>query len=111
MRWSPLLTTDLTYGMLKNNAPFNPEIDLGNRERFSDKPHKGKKDKSRRCQDFVRVHRYRGGKGRTEGERKLSQNAVSAECGICASVPESSSWSAIHGKPGTGNRRCYSTCR
>ena len=77
MRWSPLLTTDLTYGMLKNNAPFNPEIDLGNRERFSDKPHKGKKDKSRRCQDFDTgapiSRRQRKNRGRTEAVPKRSK--------------------------------------
>ncbi len=81
----------IIYGMLKNNTPFNPEIDLANRERTSDKPQEVRRDKSRRYQDFDANAPISGRQRRKREERKLSQNAVSIECGICASVPESPS--------------------
>jgi len=84
-------TLRIVYGMLKNNTPFNPEIDLENRKRSSDNPQKGKKDKSRRYQDFDTGAPISRRQRKKREERKLSQNAVSVKCGISASVPESSS--------------------
>jgi len=81
----------IIYGMLKNNTPFNPEIDLKNRERNSDKPQKERKDKSRRYQDFDTNAPISKRQRKKREERKLSQNAVSVECGISAPVPEPSS--------------------
>ena len=81
----------IIYGMLKNNTPFNPEIDLKNRERNSDKPQKERKDKSRRYQDFDTNAPISRRQRKKREERKLSQNAVSVECGISAPVPEPSS--------------------
>jgi transposase len=81
----------IIYGMLKNNTPFNPEIDLRNRERISDKPQKVWKNKSRRYQDFDTNAPISRRQRKKREERKLSQNAVSVECGISAPVPESSS--------------------
>ena len=79
----------IVYGMLKNNTQFNPEIDLQNRQRSSIKPQKESKDKSRRYQDFDMNAPVSGRQRKKREERKLSQNAVSVECGISAPVPES----------------------
>jgi transposase len=81
----------IVYGMLKNNTPFNPEIDLKNRERTSEQPQKERKDKSRRYQDFDATAPISGRQRKKRAERKLSQNAVSVECGICAPAPQLSS--------------------
>ncbi len=81
----------IVYGMLKNNTPFNPEIDLKNRERNAEKSQKERKDKSRRYQDFDTNAPISGRQRKKREERKLSQNAVSVECGISAPVPEPSS--------------------
>jgi len=81
----------IIYGMLKNNTPFNPEIDLKNRERTSSKPQRERKDKSRRYQDFDKNAPISGRQRKKREERRLSQNAVSVECGISAPAPESSS--------------------
>jgi hypothetical protein len=81
----------IVYGMLKNNTPFNPEIDLKNRERTSEQPQKERKDKSRRYQDFDANAPISGRQKKKRAERKLSQNAVSVECGICTPVPQLSS--------------------
>jgi hypothetical protein len=81
----------IVYGMLKNNTPFNPEIDLKNRERNAERSQKERKDKSRRYQDFDTNAPISGRQRKKREERKLSQNAVSVECGISAPVPEPSS--------------------
>lgn len=81
----------IIYGMLKSNTPFNPEIDLENRKRTSSKPQRERKDKSRRYQDFDKNAPISGRQRKKREERKLSQNAVSVECGISAPAPESSS--------------------
>lgn len=80
----------IIYGMLKNNTPFNAEIDMRNRERTVAQPQRPKKDKSRRFQDFDTNAPISRRQRKKREERKLSQNAVSVECGIGASVPESS---------------------
>lgn len=81
----------IIYGMLKNNTAFNPEIDLENRERTSSKPQRERKDKSRRYQDFDKNAPISGRQRKKREERRLSQNAVSVECGISAPAPELSS--------------------
>lgn len=80
----------IIYGMLKSNTPFNPEIDLQNRQKNIEKPLKGKKDKNRRYQEFDANAPISRRQRKKREERKLSQNAVSVECGISASVPVSS---------------------
>jgi len=80
----------IIYGMLKSNTPFNPEIDLQNRQKNIEKPLKEKKDKSRRYQKFDTNAPISRRQKKKREERKLSQNAVSVECGISASVPVSS---------------------
>jgi transposase len=78
----------IIYGMLKNNTPFNPEIDLQNKLRNIEKPLKEKKDKNRRYQEFDTNAPISRRQRQKREERKLSQNAVSVECGIGASAPE-----------------------
>ena len=77
----------ITYGMLKSNTPFNPEIDLENRAKASAQPPKESKDKSRRYQDFDAHAPISRRQRKKREERKLSQNAVSVECGISTPVP------------------------
>ena len=45
-------TLRILYGMLKNNTPFNPEIDRKNQERSSKKVSHAPKDKNRRYQEY-----------------------------------------------------------
>ena len=79
----------IIYGMLKNNTPFDPGIDLKNREKSSGKPPKESKDRSRRFQDFDTNAPISSRQRKKRVERKLSQNArCGVECGICASVPQ-----------------------
>jgi transposase len=79
----------IIYGMLKNNTSFKPEIDLQNRKRTLKQSQKEVKDKNRRFQDFDTNAPISTRQKKKREERKLSQNAVSVECGIGASVPES----------------------
>jgi transposase len=81
----------IIYGMLKNNTPFNPETDLKNRERTLEQPQTERRDKSRRYQDFDTKAPISRRQRKKRAERKLSQNAVSVKCGICASAPQLSS--------------------
>lgn len=80
----------IIYGMLKNNTPFNHEVDLQNRMKNSEEPKQIKKDKNRRYQEFDMHAPISRRQKKKRKERKLSQNAVSVESGICASIPESS---------------------
>jgi transposase len=80
----------IVYGMLKNNTPFNPEIDLKNRAKTVAQQPKESKDKSRRYQDFDAQAPISRRQRKKRGERELSQNAVSVECGISTPVPQSS---------------------
>ena len=81
----------IIYGMLKNNTAFNPEIDKKNQEMASEKPQKIRKDKSRRHQEFDTNAPISRRQKKKREEQKQSQNAVSAEYGICASAPKPSS--------------------
>jgi hypothetical protein len=42
----------IIYGMLKNNQPFDPEIDRRNRERISQRKNTATREKNRRYQDY-----------------------------------------------------------
>ena len=80
----------IVYGMLKNQTPFNPEIDLKNRERTNEKKSQKSKDKDRRFQEFDKNAPISRRQKKKREERRLSQNAaIGVECGICASAPES----------------------
>ena len=80
----------IVYGMLKNKTPFNPEIDLKNRERTNVNSQQERKDKNRRFQKFDENAPISRRQKKKRQERRLSQNAhIGVECGICASAPES----------------------
>jgi len=77
----------IIYGMLKNNTPFNPDIDRQNREKTCLAGNKPVSDKNRRYQDYdgsAPISR-RGKKKRLE--RKSSQDVINIECGIKNTVP------------------------
>ena len=77
----------IIYGMLKNQTPFNPEIDLHNRKKALSRKNRPVHDKNRRYQrydDSAPVSR-RGKKKRLE--RQLSQDAFDIECGIKNTAP------------------------
>ena len=80
----------IVYGMLKNKTPFNPEIDLKNRERTNVNSQQERKDKNRRFQKFDENAPISRRQKKKRQERRLSQNAhIGVECWICASAPES----------------------
>jgi transposase len=77
----------IVYGMLKNNTPFNPEIDRKNREKARQPEGAPTTDKIRRYQTYDKNAPVskRGKKRRLE--RQSSQGAVNTECGIVKTVP------------------------
>lgn len=81
----------IIYGMLKNNTPFNPAIDLVNRERVNANSAQEKKDKKRRFQEFDKNAPISRRQKKKREEQRLSQNANDGiEYGICAPTPQSS---------------------
>lgn len=79
----------IIYGMLKNNTPFNPAIDLANRERVNEKSPQEKKDKKRRFQEFDKNAPISRRQKKKREEQRLSQNANDGiEYGICAPTPQ-----------------------
>ena len=75
------------YGMLKNNTPFDPEVDRGNRHKSLKKSNPRKESKIRRYQDYdsnapiSRRHKIK------RMEQSQSQSDKGAECGILDPVP------------------------
>ncbi len=65
----------IIYGMLKSNTPFNPAIDLGNRERVQAKSPQEKKDRNRRFQKFDKNAPISRRQKKKREEQRLSQNA------------------------------------
>lgn len=79
----------IIYGMLKNNTPFNPAVDLENRERVNAKSSQEKKDKKRRFQEFDKNAPVSRRQKKKREEQRLSQNANNGiEYGICAPTPQ-----------------------
>ena len=78
----------IIYGMLKHNQPFDPQIDLKNRQKNSPRQTKVRRDKNRRYQDFDSKAPISRRQKRKRKERKQSQNVVNVAHGISeASVP------------------------
>ena len=76
----------IVYGMLKNNRPFDPEIDWRNRQKPISQ-RKQKQNKIRRYQDYdfkAPISRRQKAK---RMEQRQSQSDNGAECGILAPVP------------------------
>jgi transposase len=77
----------ITYGMLKNNQPFDPDVDRKNRSRSIAKKKRTGKNKTRRYQkpDEKAPISRRYNKKRKEQEQ--SQNEKIIECGIIVPAP------------------------
>lgn len=79
----------IVYGMLKNNTPFSPEVDMKNQARTNVKSLQKRKDKKRRFQKFDKNAPISRRQKKKREEQRLSQNALNdVECGICTSAPE-----------------------
>jgi transposase len=78
----------ILYGMLKNNTPFSPEIDIRNRQKNiqikSDKP---AKDSSRRFQDYDRNAPITRRQKKKRMERERPHSVTSTKSGITTPVP------------------------
>ncbi len=77
----------IIYGMLKNNTPFNPEIDLQNRKRSVSATNKPSHDKNRRFQTYDESAPVSRRNRHKRLERKSSQGAINTECGIEVPAP------------------------
>lgn len=76
------------YGMLKHNKPFNPQIDIANRQRSArtknDRPAKGT---HRRFQDYDTKAPVTGRQRKKRLERERSHSVADTKSGITSPVP------------------------
>lgn len=79
----------IIYGMLKHNKPFDPEVDLRNREKNAGARKKANKDKNRRYQGFDPKAPVSGRQSKKRKERKQSHSDNNTEDGIAAPAPVS----------------------
>lgn len=78
----------IIYGMLKNNTPFDPEIDRRNRERTTPKRNSVRPDKNRRYHEYDPKAPISGRQNKKRRERNESQNGhLPHKNGIIVSVP------------------------
>lgn len=77
----------IVYGMLKNNQPFDPNIDKKNREISSSQERTIKRDKSRRYQDYDPKAPISRRQHVKRMERKQSHSDNGTKCGIQVPVP------------------------
>ena len=77
----------IIYGMLKNETPFDPEVDRTNRSKNIQHRMKTRKDKSRRYQDYDGNAPVSGRQRKKRKERKESQSDNITENGIIVSAP------------------------
>ena len=78
----------IIYGMLKHNKPFNPQIDIENRQRsVSVKIAEPEINKSRRFQDYDTKAPVTRRQRKKRMEREQSQSVRDTESGISAPVP------------------------
>lgn len=75
------------YGMLKNNSPFDLEIDRRNRQKSAQKRKSKKENKVRRYQDYDTNAPISRRQDIKRKEQKQSQSDNDAESGILAPVP------------------------
>jgi len=78
----------ILYGMLKNQTPFDPKIDLKNRQRGVGKKTNRSTSKGRRFQDFDPHAPVSGRQGKKRLERKEPQCVENAVCGVIATAPD-----------------------
>ena len=78
----------IIYGMLKHNKPFNPQIDITNRQRnVSAKTAKPEKNKNRRFQGYDAKAPITRRQRKKRLERERSHSVGDTKCGISAPVP------------------------
>jgi len=78
----------IIYGMLKHGKPFDPQIDLNNRQRSIKKKPAGQRDKSRRFQDYDLNAPISRRQNKKRLERKQSHSVNNTKFGINAPAPE-----------------------
>ena len=78
----------IIYGMLKHGKPFDPQIDLNNRQRSFKKKPAGKRDESRRFQDYDSKAPISRRQNKKRLERKPSHSVNDTKFGIDTPVPE-----------------------
>lgn len=78
----------IIYGMLKNQTPFDPEIDMKNRQRNPVKTAKHSEDKNRRFQQFDPQAPVSRRQNKKRLERKEPQCVENTKCGVITPVPE-----------------------
>jgi len=77
----------IIYGMLKHNQPYEPEIDVNNREKMVQKQMAIIKDKNRRYQSFDDKAPISRRQYKKRTERKVSHSDNFTNCGIIVSTP------------------------
>ena len=81
-------TLRILYGMLKNNKPFDPQIDIANRQRSAriknDMP---VKNTNRRFQDYDQMAPVSRRQRKKRLEREMSHSVADTKSGITALVP------------------------
>ena len=78
----------IVYGMLKHNKPFNPQIDIANRQRSArTKNGRPAKETYRRFQDYDTKAPVTGRQRKKRLERERSHSVAGTKSGITAPVP------------------------
>ena len=78
----------IVYGMLKHNKPFNPQIDIANRQRSArTKNGRPAKETYRRFQDYDTKAPVTGRQRKKRLERERSHSVADTKSGITAPVP------------------------
>lgn len=78
----------IVYGMLKQNKPFNPQIDIANRQRSArTKNERSAKETYRRFQDYDTKAPVTGRQRKKRLERERSHSVTDTKSGITAPVP------------------------
>jgi len=78
----------ILYGMLKHQKPFDPQVDINNRQRATDKATDRSMDKNRRFQDFDPQAPISRRQNKKRLERKEPQCVENTMCGVITPVPE-----------------------
>lgn len=77
----------IIYGMLKNNRPYDPQVDLNNRAKVSQEEKAIAKDKNRRYQDLDSKAPISRRQRKNRMEKKPSHSDNITKCGIMAPSP------------------------
>lgn len=78
----------IIYGMLKHQKPFDPQVDINNRQCKKEKGNQKPKNKDRRFQNFDPQAPISRRQNKKRLERKEPQCVDNTVCGVIARVPE-----------------------